>query len=234
MIRVSQFPGHRLLAMIRPDERRQDGQNMSRPVEYRQAAQRSNIMGHGKTRQQIVAAADDLFYRKGFEHTSFADIAREVKISRGNFYHHFKTKDDILDAVIKTRLERTQHMLADWEEEGATPQDRIRCYIRILLTNWSMIRYYGCPVGTLCTELAKLNHASRAEASKVFTLFRVWLGNQFSLLGHKQDADALAMHVLSWSQGVATLGNAFDDLKYVKQEVEKMCDWLDELTAGKS
>lgn len=188
------------------------------------------MMGHGATRQQIVEAADDLFYRQGFEHTSFADIARVVNISRGNFYHHFKTKDDILDAVIKTRLDRTQHMLAGWEEAGATPKDRIKSYIKILLTNWSMIKSYGCPVGTLCTELAKLNHASKAEANKVFTLFRVWLRNQFSQLGHTQDADALAMHVLSWSQGVAILGNAFDDYKYVKQEVNKMCNWLDALS----
>ncbi len=186
-------------------------------------------MGHGATRQQIVEAADDLFYRQGFEHTSFADIAKVVHISRGNFYHHFKTKDDILDAVIKTRLDRTQNMLADWEDEGATPKDRVKSYIKILLTNWSMIKDYGCPVGTLCTELAKLNHASKAEANKVFTLFRLWLRNQFSQLGHTQDADALAMHVLSWSQGVATLGNAFDDYNYVKQEVGKMCDWLDDL-----
>ncbi|MCG8040056.1 MAG: TetR/AcrR family transcriptional regulator [Candidatus Thiodiazotropha taylori] len=187
-------------------------------------------MVHGATRQQIVEAADDLFYRQGFEHTSFADIAKVVSISRGNFYHHFKTKDDILDAVIKIRLDRTQHMLADWEEEGATPKDRIRSYINILLSNWSMIKDYGCPVGTLCTELAKLNHASKAQANNVFTLFRVWLKNQFMQLGYTQDADALAMHVLSWSQGVATLGNAFDDYKYVKQEVDKMCDWLDSLS----
>jgi AcrR family transcriptional regulator len=184
------------------------------------------------TRQQIVAAADDLFYRQGFEHTSFADIAKVVNISRGNFYHHFKTKDDILDAVIKTRLDKTENMLADWENRGATPKDRIKCYIRILLTNWTMIKDYGCPVGTLCTELAKLNHASKDEANKVFTLFRLWLKQQFTLLGQEDGADALAMHVLSWSQGVATLGNAFNDLNYVQQEVDKMCDWLDALPAS--
>jgi TetR/AcrR family transcriptional regulator, transcriptional repressor for nem operon len=184
----------------------------------------------GGTRQQIVQAADDLFYRQGFEHTSFADIAKVVNISRGNFYYHFKTKDEILDAVIKTRLDRTQHMLTDWEEAGATPKDRIKSYLRILLTNWSMIKDFGCPVGTLCTELAKLNHVSRKDANKVFTLFRQWLNNQFAQIGHAKDADALAMHVLSWSQGVATLGNAFDDYKYVKQEVDNMCDWLDALS----
>jgi AcrR family transcriptional regulator len=185
------------------------------------------------TRQQIVAAADDLFYRQGFEHTSFADIAKVVRISRGNFYHHFKTKDDILDAVIKARLDLTQQMLVNWEKKGATPKDRIKSYIRILLTNWAMIKDYGCPVGTLCTELAKLNHTSRDDANKVFTLFRVWLSNQFSMLGHTDDADNLAMHVLSWSQGVATLGNTFDDYDYVKQEVDKMCSWLDSLSVIK-
>jgi len=184
------------------------------------------------TRQQIVAAADDLFYRQGFEHTSFADIAKVVNISRGNFYHHFKTKDDILDAVIKNRLGKTQQLLVDWEVEGATPKDRIKSYIRILLTNWTMIRDYGCPAGTLCTELAKLNHTSKNEANKVFTLFRVWLRHQFCLLGHTDNAGALAMQVLSWSQGVATLGNAFSDFNYVKQEVDKMCDWLDSLPVG--
>lgn len=190
-------------------------------------------MGHGVTRHQIIEAADDLFYRQGFEHTSFADISSLVNISRGNLYHHFKTKDDILDAVIKIRLGRTQHMLTDWEEQGVTPKDHIKSYIKILLTNWPMIKDYGCPVGTLCTELTKLNHGSKAEANKVFTLFRVWLKAQFIELGHVKDADALAMHVLSWSQGVATLGSAFNDLQYVKQEVIKMCDWLDTLSGKK-
>ena len=63
------------------------------------------------TRQRIIDAADDLFYRQGFEHTSFADIAASVGLSRGNFYYHFKTKDDILDAVIVKRLADTRALL---------------------------------------------------------------------------------------------------------------------------
>ena len=33
-----------------------------------------------------IRAADELFYKQGFEHTSFADVAEAVGISRGNFY----------------------------------------------------------------------------------------------------------------------------------------------------
>ena len=177
------------------------------------------------TRDHIVEAADDLFYRRGFEHTSFTDIADIVQISRGNFYYHFKTKDEILDAVINERLADTRNMLERWEVEGETPEDRIRSFIQILIANRADIKRYGCPVGTLCTELAKLNHASQGEANKLFTLFRSWLRRQFALLG-REDADELAMHLLARSQGVATLASAFRDEKFIRQEVEQMCGWL--------
>lgn len=51
------------------------------------------------------------FYESEFEATSFAEIAKAVGISRGNFYHHFKTKDDILDAVIARRTDLACSML---------------------------------------------------------------------------------------------------------------------------
>jgi AcrR family transcriptional regulator len=178
------------------------------------------------TRDQIVEAADRLFYRQGFDHTSFSDIANAVRISRGNFYYHFKSKDEILDAVIDARLDNTRKMLEQWEAEGRDPADRIRCFINILIRNRADIKQYGCPVGTLCGELAKLNHASRTEANRLFTLFRTWLSRQFTLLGRKTDADTLAMHLLARSQGIATLANAFQDEKFIRQEVKQMNDWL--------
>jgi TetR/AcrR family transcriptional repressor of nem operon len=178
------------------------------------------------TRDHIVEAADRLFYQQGYEHTSFADIAGAVKISRGNFYYHFKSKDEILDAVITQRLENTGKMLEQWEEEGATPADRIRCFIRILIANRAKIMLYGCPVGTLSTELAKLNHVSQERANALFTLFRAWLRRQFTLLGRESDADALAMHLLARSQGVASLANAFRDQDFIEKEVKQMCDWV--------
>jgi TetR/AcrR family transcriptional repressor of nem operon len=183
-------------------------------------------MSDQTTRDHIIEAADQLFYRQGYEHTSFSDIADVVQISRGNFYYHFKSKDEILDAVIDARLASTQKMLEQWEIEGKQPADRIRSFIHILIGNRADIKRYGCPVGTLCTELAKLNHASQVEANKLLTLFRTWLRRQFTLLGRKADADALAMHLLARSQGVATLASAFRDEKFIKQEVKQMCEWL--------
>ena len=187
-------------------------------------------MSNAPKREQIIAVADQLFYQHGFEHTSFAHIAEAVNISRGNFYYHFKTKDDILDAVIKRRLENTQTMLDQWGSEANTPADRIRCFINILIMNQAKILQFGCPVGTLTTELSKLDHLALQDASNVFTLFRIWLKNLFKQLGHKKNADELAMHLLARSQGVATLASAFNDKKFIKQEVKQLHKWLAQYT----
>jgi TetR/AcrR family transcriptional regulator, transcriptional repressor for nem operon len=183
------------------------------------------------TRDRIVEAADDLFYRQGFDHTSFSDIADAVHISRGNFYHHFKTKDDILDAVIGLRLANTRAMLDRWQAEGDTPEERIRSFIHMMVANRDKIMRHGCPVGTLCTELAKLDHGAQAEANRLFTLFRSWLAGQFRLLGRERDADALAMHLLARTQGVATLANAFRDEQFIEREVMRMDAWLGSIAA---
>jgi len=181
------------------------------------------------TRDYIIEAADQLFYQQGFDHTSFSNIASAVQISRGNFYYHFKTKDEILDAVINKRLADRRMMLEQWEIEGKTPADRIRSFINIVIVNKEKIKRYGCPIGTLSTELAKLNHTAQKQANELFTLFRIWLGRQFSLLGRRTDADALAMHVLAHSQGVAILANAFNDDKFIKKEVKQIGNWLAEI-----
>lgn len=187
-------------------------------------------MSEKSTRDCIVEASDRLFYQNGYEHTSFSDISDAVDISRGNVTFHFKTKDEILEAVIELRLDRTRRMLEQWEADGKRGQDRIKSFINILIMNRTKIMLYGCPVGTLCTELAKLEHSALTHANKLLGLFRDWLSRQFSLLGRETaEANALAMHVLAWSQGIATLANAFHDENFIREEVRQLHAWLESL-----
>ncbi|MCI7263518.1 MAG: TetR/AcrR family transcriptional regulator [Clostridiaceae bacterium] len=51
-------------------------------------------------RNEILDAAERLFGTKGFDNTSTNDILNEVGIARGTLYYHFKSKEDILDAMI--------------------------------------------------------------------------------------------------------------------------------------
>lgn len=183
-------------------------------------------MNAPSTRDRIIETADRLFYQKGFEYTSVADIAAAVEITRGNLTFHFKTRDDILEAVIVLRLQRTRGMLDQWETEGCNATKRIQSFINILIMNRAKILLHGCPVGTLCTELAKLEHAALAHANKIFSLFRDWLKRQFEQLGCGRESRAHAMHLLGWSQGTATLAQAFHDEGFIRAEVRRVNEWL--------
>ncbi|QKG69981.1 TetR/AcrR family transcriptional regulator [Erythrobacter mangrovi] len=182
------------------------------------------------TRDAIVEAADKLFYENGFDHTSFAHVAEAVGISRGNFYHHFKSKDEILEAVIDRRVSDRLAMLEQWDGVGETPQARLECFVRLLSTNREKIRRHGCPLGTLSSELAKLDHPLGPEAKRLFDLFRSWIRRQIEAFGRIEDADLLALQLLSMSQGATTLANVYPDEAILDLEIQRMLDWIADLT----
>lgn len=57
-------------------------------------------------KEEILDAAERLFGTKGFDNTSTNDILEEVGIARGTLYYHFKSKEEILDGVIRRMTER--------------------------------------------------------------------------------------------------------------------------------
>ncbi|OBA38223.1 transcriptional regulator [Gordonia sp. 852002-51296_SCH5728562-b] len=178
------------------------------------------------TRARIVAAADRLFYESGFENTSFADIADVVSISRGNFYHHFRTKDDLLHAVLDKRAADTRRMLAGWEAESDDPRRRLELFIEIVQRNRGDIERFGCPVGGLVVELAKLNHGAAPAATALLTAFADWLTLQFAAAGCGRRAKGNAIHLLAFSQGIAVLSAGFAEQGFVDREVSDIKSWL--------
>ncbi|NOX90914.1 MAG: TetR/AcrR family transcriptional regulator [Gammaproteobacteria bacterium] len=179
-------------------------------------------------RQRIVVAADNLFYQQGYENTSFSDIADVVGISRGNFYYHFKSKDEILNAVIDARIAGIEMMLDEWDKKLKDPRQRLYYYIDMPLRNQEEIRLHGCPTGSLCTELAKANRAMLDDANKMFTVFHDWLVVQLNLLGINKNVKKIAMHFIARVQGIAIVTNAFEDKDFLQQEVKQLKKWLDD------
>ena len=62
-------------------------------------------VNHESKKRELLAIAEKLFLEKGYEQTSIDDILRESGISKGGFYHYFKSKDDILSESINIIIE---------------------------------------------------------------------------------------------------------------------------------
>ena len=177
-------------------------------------------------RRRIIEAADQLFYKRGYNQTSFQDISEATGIPRGNFYYYFKTKDDILGAVIDNRLDALTAMLKQCEAAGGTPLDRLLAFSNILETNRDNVLESGCPVGTLDSELAKDDPQLHEKSRQAFSLLRQWLREQFEALG-KANADELAMDLLARIQGVTVLACAFNDGDFIRRSLKDIQDWIE-------
>lgn len=72
-------------------------------------------------KNEILDVAERLFGAKGFDNTSTGDILNEIGIARGTLYYHFKSKEDILDAMIDRMTGRLVEKAADIAKKKEIP-----------------------------------------------------------------------------------------------------------------
>ncbi len=72
-------------------------------------------------KNEILDVAERLFGTKGFDNTSTNDILNEIGIARGTLYYHFKSKEDILDAMIDRMTGRLVEKAADIARKKEIP-----------------------------------------------------------------------------------------------------------------
>jgi AcrR family transcriptional regulator len=182
-----------------------------------------------RTRQKIIDAANQLFYRKGYNRTSFSDVVEQAEVPRGNIYYYFKSKDEILRAVIRQRLETISTMLSNWDANISTPLDRLERFVRIMYDSTPALLRSGCPMGSLNIELAKDQPELQAEAKKLFDLFQRWLARQFSDLGYPEEARDLSLQLLARGQGLIVISQVYQDPGFLERGTQELNRWLAEL-----
>jgi AcrR family transcriptional regulator len=183
---------------------------------------------HGQeTHHRIVETAKRLFYTQGYGKTSFTDIADSAKVPRGNFYYYFKSKDEILDAVVKSRMENVHNMLKHWEEQYPEPKQRLKRFVDILLNEEQDIMHYGCPLGSLAIELTKTQHTLKPKVTEIFDLFFTTIKEQFQALGKGKAAKNLALHLLATTQGIVVISTVVQDPKFIRREASDLKQWIE-------
>ena len=179
-----------------------------------------------QVKQQVVEAADQLFYQKGYNLTSFSDIAVASKVPRGNLNYYFSTKSEVLVAVIRYRVNEMQQMLSNWEREYKSPLERLQRYAQIVSNVKKDVIHYGCPMGTLNSELGKAQHELQDITKEQFEVFEQWIKKQFQSMGCSKNAAELTMHLMVWTQGVATMAYIHQDTRLIQREVKSIAVWL--------
>ncbi len=187
------------------------------------------------SRQHIIDVTNRLVYHRGYSATSFADIANAAGIPKGNFYYHFRTKDDILKAVIGQRCVGIEAMLREWQEGSTTPLARLKRFVQMLRNSERDLSRYGCPMGSLNTELGKGQPKLQAAARAMFDQFSDWLAAQFAALGFDAaEARHLALHLLGRAQGISIMTHVYGDKDFLHREIDALDAWLETLHPGEA
>lgn len=182
-----------------------------------------------KTRQRIVDAANQLFYKKGYNRTSFSDVVGMADVPRGNIYYYFKTKDELLRAVIRHRLEITNTMLGEWNRTIAQPLDRLERFVQIMYDSTPALLQSGCPMGSLNMELGKEQGELQNEAQQLFDTFQRWIANQFTDLGYRDESRELSLQLLARGQGAILMAQIYQDPGFLERSTKEINRWLETL-----
>lgn len=128
----------------------------------------------GLTRLTILQKAFDLIYANGYQTTSIDDIIATTKVTKGAFYYHFKSKDEMGLAIIKEILNpSTVDTFVEPFKNTADPNKEIYGMIKHLLNeNPLLLAKYGCPVSNLAQEMTPWHKEFSKALEKLTTKWR--------------------------------------------------------------
>jgi AcrR family transcriptional regulator len=86
--------------------------------------------GLKKRQREIIDAAAEIFYRKGYSETSVQDVADAVGILKGSLYYYIDSKEDLLFQMLLEVHEDAKSVVTDTAALDIPPLDRLRTYIQ--------------------------------------------------------------------------------------------------------
>jgi AcrR family transcriptional regulator len=190
-------------------------------------SQVTNSKKAGK-RDRLAGAAVRVLHEQGVEKTTLADIARAADVPVGNVYYYFKTKDQLIEAAIDAHGQELESLIGRLDEL-ATPQERLKALLGGWVGQRDLTAKYGCPTGTLASELDKRDDGLDQAIAKVMGRLLGWIERQFAAMG-RADARELAVALLAAYQGISLLTNTFRDPGLMAAEGRRLERWIDSLS----
>jgi TetR/AcrR family transcriptional regulator, transcriptional repressor for nem operon len=187
------------------------------------------------TREAVIEAATRLIHLQGYQNTSLDDVLSASGVGKGNFYHYFKSKEDlgfaILDRVADAFVERALEPC--FEDPDARRVDQILCFVRRVRDGQHARNLVGgCVFGNLAAELSDVHEGFRARLAELFARWRARLAQALREAherGEVTDAcrpDAVAHFIVASLEGAMLLAKLTKDIAVMDRCVEEMNRYL--------
>jgi len=187
------------------------------------------------TREAVIEAATRLIHLKGYQHTSVDDVLTATGVGKGNFYHYFKSKEDlgyaILDRVAEAFVQRALEPC--FADPDVARVQQMRCFlarVRDALRERNCMG--GCVFGNLAAELADVHEGFRTRLTELFARWRARLTQALEEAQRRGEvtaacrADAVAQFLVASLEGAMLLTKLTKDIAVMDRCVEEMNRYL--------
>jgi len=188
------------------------------------------------TRQRIVMTAMELFWEKGFQSTSIADILSRTQVHSGSLYHFFPGKQDVLAAVLEAYRDGIEEWLLKPAWSGVDdPVERVFALLngyrtQLVTTDCT----YGCPIGNLALELSepdpKIRELLAVNFANWTTAIERCLDAAGDRLPRELDKRRLAEFTLTVMEGAIMQARTYRDIASFDRNVAVLREHFDLLT----
>lgn len=180
------------------------------------------IQAPSHTKRRLLDAAQELMLAKGFVATTVDEICKAAKLTKGSFFHYFKSKDDLGRELLERFCADGQKLHQGFCGTDADPLKRVYSYLdnaAKMATDPSMNK--GCLLGMFAQELCDRDPSIRATCEQGFGNWAKMFGQELARAKAKYaprktwDPTELAEHLIAVTEGSMILGKARKDMRMV-------------------
>lgn len=177
------------------------------------------------TKKKIMLAARALMLKQGYSATTVDEICEVAGLTKGSFYHFFKTKEEMgLATVEDYYLEGSERLLHGPFEDIKDPVERAYAFLDHTEALSRELWADGCLLGNMVVEMTEDNPNIRAKVAELFDdVIRAFAENLRPLASKDdgQSAMELAEHLLSIIEGTIIVGRAYGDWERVGKGIRR-------------
>lgn len=182
--------------------------------------------GRGRaSRERIVERAADLFAGRGIAGTSLDEVLAAAGAGKGQFYHYFRSRDELVTAAVEYRCAQVVAGLTT-ALSGVSSLAGLEQALAGYIAAFEKQGMLGCPIGTLATEVAGRNEDARLRAAAGFDAWERLLAEALERMRQRgelranAEPAALATGLLASIEGGMVLSQARKDITSLRAAVE--------------
>ena len=189
------------------------------------------------TKELILNESFKLFYKEGFKTTSVDKIMKATKLTKGAFYHHYKSKKELGIEVISTKIQKRVYdgMITPLYQDGNA--------LKLLETTFSgriksfslYDKQHGCPMNNFINEIADEEEAYQIALKRIIEEWKAALihllerGKLENSINKDISSNAVAIYLISAFEGIRGIRKLYNDDQVIDDYILGLSLYLKQL-----